>query len=184
MKYLLLLPDYNQSGEILVWNNGMSVPTPISICKDIPLRELPNCFVLGVPESLLRDNTDQDFVYAQYVRIDSQKKILSFSIRGGSDKSGRTVILTVLQFLNESDSLIFPPQVPLKLADSISEKNLIESRIESMMRSLQSDSPSNIKDMISAIEKYPRFRSFASEYVDSLVEKPQWTPNKKKDRFC
>lgn len=181
MKCLLLLPDFYQSGEINVWGDGMSLPMPVSVCKDIPLRELPDCFVLGIPESLLRANIEQDFVYAQYVRLDSKRSVLSFSIRGGNDKSGRTVVLTILQLLDEGEPLIFPPETPSSLPDSIGEKNTIENRIGAMMKSLQSDSLSNIKDMISAVEKYPKLRSFASEHVDSLAQKPQWTPNKKKE---
>src|SRR5690606_41421499 len=103
MKCLLLLPDFYQSGEINVWGDGMSLPMPVSVCKDIPLRELPDCFVLGIPESLLRANIEQDFVYAQYVRLDYKRSVLSFSIRGGNDKSGRTVVLTILQLLDEGD---------------------------------------------------------------------------------
>ncbi|WP_133154944.1 hypothetical protein [Billgrantia endophytica] len=181
MKCLLLLPDFYQSGEINAWGNGMSLPVPVSVCKDIPLRELPDCFVLGVPESLLRANVEQDFVYAQYVRLSSKRSVLSFSIRGGGDKSGRTVVLTILQLLDEGESLIFPPEVPPSLPDSIGEKNAIEGRIEAMMRSLQSDSSSNIKDMILAVAKHPKLRSFASEYADSLAQRPQWTPSKKKE---
>ncbi|PMR77941.1 hypothetical protein C1H69_01130 [Billgrantia endophytica] len=49
------------------------------------------------------------------------------------------------------------------------------------MRSLQSDSSSNIKDMILAVAKHPKLRSFASEYADSLAQRPQWTPSKKKE---
>lgn len=181
MKCLLLLPDFYQSGEINVWGDGMSLPMPVSVCKDIPLRELPDCFVLGIPESLLRANIEQDFVYAQYVRLGSKRSVLSFSIRGGNDKSGRTVVLTILQLLDEGEPLIFPPKAPSILPDSIGEKDTIENRIGAMMRSLQSDSLSNIKDMISAVEKYPKLRSFASEHVASLTQKPQWTPNKKKE---
>lgn len=181
MKCLLLLPDFYQSGEINAWSDGMSAPVPVSVCKDIPLRELPDCFVLGIPESLLRVNFEQDFVYAQYVRLDSKRSVLSFSIRGGNDKTGRTVVLTILQLLDEGEPLIFPPEVPSNLPDSISERNAIEDRIGSMMNSLQSASAANIKDMISAVEKYPKLRSFASEHVDSLAQKPQWAPNKKKE---
>ncbi|WP_283627360.1 hypothetical protein [Shewanella baltica] len=181
MKFLLLLPDFYQSGEINAWSGGMSAPVPVSVCKDIPLRELPDCFVLGIPESLLRVNIEKDFVYAQYVRLDSKRSVLSFSIRGGNDKTGRTVVLTILQLLDEGEQLMFPPEVPSNLPDSISERNAIEDRIGSMLNSLQSDSSSNIKDMISAVKKYPKLRSFASEHVDSLAQKPQWTPNKKKE---
>lgn len=181
MKCLVLLPDFYQSGEIHAWGDGMSAPVPVSLCKDIPLRELPDCFVLGIPESLLRANTEQDFVYAQYVRLDSKRSVLSYSIRGGIDKTGRTVVLTILQLLDEGEPLTFPPEAPSNLPDLTNERNAIEGRIGSMMNSLRSDSSSNIKDMISAVEKFPKFRSFASEYVKSLAQKPQWTPNKKKE---
>jgi hypothetical protein len=181
MKCLVLLPDFYQSGEIHAWSDGMSAPVPVSACKDIPLRELPDCFVLGIPESLLRANIERDFVYAQYVRLGSKRSVLSFSIRGGKDKSGRTVVLTIFQLLDEGEPLIFPPEVPSNLPDSIGEKKAIENRIGAMMRSLQSDSLSNIKEMISAVEKYPKLGSFASEHVDSLAHRPQWRPNKKKE---
>jgi len=181
MKYLLLLPDFYQSGEIKAWGEDMSLPVPVSICKDIPLRELPDSFVLGIPESLLRANVEQDFVYAQYARLNSKRSILSFSIRGGSDKSGRTVVLTILQLLGEGESLTFPPEAPLSLPLSIDKKNEIEGRIEAMIRRLQSESSENIKNMILAVEKYPKLRTFASEDTDSLARKPQWTPRKKKE---
>ncbi len=181
MKCFLLLPDFYQSGEINVWGDGMSLPVPVSTCKDIPLRELPSCFVLGIPESLLRANAQQDFVYAQYVRLNSRRSVLSFSIRGGNDKSGRTVVLTILQLLDKDESLIFPPEAPRSLPDSIDKKMIIENRILDMRRSLQSDSYSNIKDMILAVDKYPKIRSFASERADSLAQSPQWVPGKKKE---
>lgn len=183
MKCFLLLPDFYQSGEIHAWSDGMSAPVPVSVCKDIPLKELPDCFVLGIPESLLRANIEQDFVYAQYVRLGSKRSVLSFSIRGGNDKSGRTVVLTIVQLLDEGEPLTFSPEIPSNLPDSIDEKNTVENRIGAMMRSLQSGSLSNIKDMFSAVRKYPKLRSFASEHVDSLAHRPQWTPNKKKYSF-
>lgn len=180
MKYIWLLPDFDQSGVIKAWGDDMSsFPMSVSACKDIPLRELPDCFVLGIPESLLRGNVEQDFVYAQYVRLNSKKSILCFSIRGGSDKSGRTVVLTMLQFLAEGESLVFPPEAPSDLPTSIERNELIAGRIKAMIRSFNSSE--NIRDMISAVEKYPKIQTFASEYTDSLVQQPQWTPRKKKE---
>jgi hypothetical protein len=178
---LLLLPDFYQSGEINVWGDGMSLPMPVSIYKDIPLRELPDCFILGIPESLLRANVEQDFVYAQYARLNSKQSILSFSIRGGHDKSGRTVVLTILQLLGEGESLTFPPESPLSLPFSIDKRNEIEGRAEAMIKLLQSDPPANIKNMILAVGQYPKLQSFASEDTDSLAQRPQWTPHKKKE---
>lgn len=183
MKSFLLLPDYYQSGEINVWGDGMSLPVPVSICKDIPLRELPDCFILGIPESLLRAHVEQDFVFAQYARLNSKQSMLSFSIRGGLDKSGRTVVLTTLQLMMEGESLTFPPEAPPSLPFSIGEKNEIEGRAEAMIKLLQSDPPQNIKNMILAVKKHPKLRSFASEDSDSLAQKPQWTPLKKKYRY-
>lgn len=182
MKCLLLLPDFNQSGEIRVWGDGMSTPMPVSLCEDIPLRELPDCFVLGIPESLLRAHVEQDFVYAQYARLASKKNVLSYSIRGGNDKSGRTIVLTIFQLLNDAEKLKFPPEAPQDLPLSISEdeRHSIGDRIEAMMKSLKSDSTMNIKNMISAVEQFPKFRSFASEYSYLLAKSPQWTPRKKK----
>lgn len=182
MKCILLLPDFEQSGAVKAWGDDMSsFPMSVSACKDIPLRELPGCFVLGIPESLLRTNVEQNFVYAKYVRLNSKKSILSFSIRGGSDKSGRTVVLTMLQFLAEGESLKYPPEAPSGLPASIEGKKSIEDRIDAMIRSLKSDSSVNIKNMISAVTEYPKLQSFASEYTDSLVQQPQWTPRKKKE---
>lgn len=181
MKCLVLLPDFYQSGEIHAWSDGMLAPVPVSVCKDIPLRELPDCFVLGIPESLLRANIEQDFVYAQYARLNSKQSILSFSIRGGHDKSGRIIVLTILQLLGEGESLTFPPEAPPSLPFSIDKKNEIEGRAEVMIRLLQSEPPANIKNMILAVEQYPKLRSFASEDADSLAQRPQWTPRKKKE---
>lgn len=75
MKYLLLLPDFYQSGEIKAWGEDMSLPVPVSICKDIPA-ESYGSFVLGIPESLLRANVEQDFVYT--IRTLNSKKYSFF----------------------------------------------------------------------------------------------------------
>lgn len=182
MKCLLLIPDFDQSGEVKAWCSEALSLVSISSCKDIPLRELPDCFVLGIPESLLRANTEQDFIYAQYARLKSKRSVLSFSIRGGHDRSGRTVVLTVLQLLSEGESLKFPPEEPESLPKSIGEdeRKLIDDRIKAMMQSFQGNSSANVKEMILAVKQNPRIRSFASESTDSLVQKPQWTPRKKK----
>lgn len=180
----MLLPDFHQSGEIRLWGDGMNVPIPVSTCKDFRLIDLPDCFVLGIPESLLRANVGQDFIYAQYARLKNKQCILSFSIRCGQDKSGRTVVLSLLQLFAPGQSFAFPPESIPSLPQWVDKRTEVQNKVEEMMKLLRSDAQSNIKDMIRAVRQYPKIQSFASEYTDSLAQKPQWTPLKKKvNRF-
>lgn len=184
MKSVLLLPDFHQSGEIKLWGDGMTAPIPVSTCTEFRVIDLPDCFVLGIPESLLRANIGQDFIYAQYARLKNKQCILSFSIRCGQDKSGRTVVLSLLQLLAPGQSFTFPPESIPSLPQSIDKRTEVQDKAEEMVKLLRSDAQSNIKDMIRAVQQYQKIQSFASEYTDSLAQKPQWTPLKKKvNRF-
>lgn len=169
MRNIWLLPDTEQTGEIKALENESLTP----LHEAIDLGLLPKFFVLGIPESIVRENQDPDFMYAQYARIEDGKSVFSCSKRAGIDKSGRTIVLTNLQIINSGEHAIFPPPASVGVSQEI--KNYMES-----FENKDASSVSDITLMLNAVDSSAGLKSFASARSVHAVNKPQWVPPRKK----
>jgi len=171
-----LLPDTRQSGEIRAFRDGAYVTLEEGL--DISLRDLPACFALGVPESILEANTNPEFVYAQYARLASGVDLFACSTRAGNDVAGRTVVLTYLQRVNRGG-------VVSVLAESLPDTT--PALYAAMSRLVECLSPAalsrrvNVQTMLHAA-RHDRYSTYASESGDRVLNRPEWTPKKKAAR--
>lgn len=178
MKNFWLLPDVDQSGEIKVLRNG--TVTTLRNDSEFPLRQLPNSFILGIPESVLRENPDEDFIFAQYAKLDKKNNIFACSIRANKDISGRTVFLTNIKITSSNEHII----TSLEIDDGIDDKSVLGRMRDTsnIFEKKLNESGSNIQLMFTEINN-PRYKTFASEDLPMVANKPQWTPKKKSIRL-
>lgn len=169
MRNLWLLPDSEQSGVVKALEGTEIKP----IHEIVDLGVLPRSFVLGIPESVLRENQDDGFIYAQYSKLNNGTALFSCSKRAGNDKTGRTVVITNLQILNRNELPIFPPE-PNPCAPSLDASSMTGFDLDSNFHS------SNVKLMLDAVKARRFINSFASEPMPNSVNKPQWVPSTKK----
>mgnify|MGYP001061429946 FL=1 len=169
MRNLWLLPDFEQSGVVKALEGKQTNP----IHEVIDLGTLPNSFVLGIPESVLRENQDENFVYAQYSKLNNGTALFSCSKRAGNDKTGRTVVITNLQILTRNETPIFPPEA---------NPYAPPADASSMASFYHADDfhSANVKLMLEAVKARRFINSFASEQMPNSVNKPQWVPSTKK----
>ncbi|WP_139220704.1 hypothetical protein [Ectopseudomonas composti] len=171
MRSLWLLPDTEQSGVIQALEGADIGP----VHERIDLNLLPPCFVLGIPESVLRENPSDKFAYAQYARLADGMSVFACSMRSGRDRGGRTVMLTNLQYLDGSENAIFPPELNCNAGAEI-------FGYMSNFESMDDGSKRNIELMLKAVRLGARASTFSSEKLLKAVNKPDWMPLGKKSQ--
>ena len=103
-----VLPHRDQTGEDAVIVNGK----PARLSDVVEVRSLPKALVLGIPEEAVERDIDKDLIFAQFIRQpELVRAIFGVSICCGTDRSGRVVFLTAIQFLasGQSPTLSFDP---------------------------------------------------------------------------
>ena len=173
MRNLWLLPDEGQSGTILALEGTKIVP----LHKAVELAMLPPSFTLGIPEEALIANQNNDFVFAQFARIQNYNSLFSCSIRAGQDKSGRSVVLTNFQILESGEDPSIPP-----LCNNLNTSPSVGGAMEKLISiiSNEGDSTQKVKAMLDAVRRNPHLKSFSSERLSKCANKPAWMPQKKK----
>lgn len=173
MTFCWLLPDTDQTGEIKVVRGGIS--TTLSESLGIALQDLPASFVLGIPESILRANSDEHFIYAQYAKL-ATKHLFSCSMRAGKDVGGRTVLLTYVQAMPELNSICIQVEPESQDVDSMMIHAM--NTMSDLFRSESVQAGSNIARMLAEVNR-TKASTFASECAPDATNKPDWTPEKK-----
>lgn len=165
-----LLPDRQQIGTIFTIKNG----DKIDISQVISLKDLPLCFVLGIPEELLRGKITENFIYAQFVRLNSFS-IFACSIVVGRDVSGRRVFLTNIKKVDKNYEdlrglLSFEDSELVQLdGDIIRGVSILKNTISTQK---------NILKMLDAIKCNKQYKTYSSEELKSAVYLPDWMPLK------
>lgn len=174
MNSFWLIPDYSQSGTVVCVLNGAVSP----LHKALPLAAIPPELILGIPEELLIQYPDQDFVFTQFCRGRNGESYFACSIRAGVDVSGRTVTLTNLQCLAPGETPATPPPVDAALQGEA------ESAMRRLVYLLAHPTPQRDKmhAMLEALEALPRFTSFASDTLRKSAHRPQWMPDTAKKK--
>lgn len=172
MRNLWLIPDRDHEGVISVLEGDKISP----LHETLSLNKLPPALSFGIPKELLLKYQSNDFVYAQFARLKSSN-IFVRSIRAGHDKSGRTVTLTELQLLEKGES----PKVFVEVNPNATGQLLhFMEKMRSVLSDRQNISRRKIDEMLNATKELQWPDTFSSEYLTKSVNKPDWTPRKKK----
>ena len=173
MRNLWLIPDREQEGEISVLEGEK-----ISLLHEtLPLKKLPPALSFGIPKELLLKNLSNNFIYAQFGRLKNGQNIFARSIRAGQDRSGRTVTLTELQILEKGESPKISVQVNANASDELQHFML---KMKNILSDPDNISRKKIDEMLNATKREQRPVTFSSELLTESVNKPDWTPRKKK----
>lgn len=170
MRDIWLLPDREQTGTIQVFESGELKP----LHEAVELSLLPMSFVLGIPEAVLRENPSEGFVFSQYSRLSDNRAVFAVSKRAGLDQSGRSVVLTNLQWLEPEEHPVLPKGQTLEIFDKLRKsKEIIEF-------ALDDNALENVRAMLYAVDSRPSIRSYASESMARSANRPEWSPRRKK----
>jgi hypothetical protein len=169
---LWILPHRSQTGETEVIEQG----TLKRLTDVIQVTHLPKEIVIGIPESLLRNHAEEDFLFSQFHRKGYEGyDIFLISLKCGTDKEGRIVFLTMLRILAPSDDPLgfqveqsLPPE-EVRFATRLLER--FQKQDDLWIKS--------IKNMLKAIENYNNFASFANIPIPNCVYLPDWPVKKK-----
>lgn len=175
MRNLWLLPDTNQTGNILSHENGNITP----LHKSITLRDLPAAITLGIPEEILESQKKDDYVYGQFGRTKDNKNIFLCSSRAGKDVSGRTVVITNLRIFDANEPFDFAPEIDENASPD--NKKLMQS-LRSALEDQTNESTIKIRLMLNAAKFHSRLRSFSSEAIQRAAVPPDWPFIKKNDK--
>lgn len=173
MRHIVALPDYDQSGSISAWTERGTKSLKQALSEvGVELAMLPPSFVIGIPEPLLREHADSNFVLSQVVRLD-HAVLMSTSCQAGLDRTGRHVFLTEISIENNANeglheiSNLHRAQ-PVELSEDLTD--LIVKMRESASRDL--------KDLLRVALRRPRYRHLSSHSMTGMHYQPDW-PKKK-----
>jgi hypothetical protein len=171
MRSLWILPDRDQSGELMVNEDGGLK----KLTDAINITSLPAALTLGIPEEILRCDHGEDVVYAQYARLSGQA-LFCVSMRCGNDRAQRTVTLTNIQVLASDEAPSLPPP------SFSSQDSVVAEKLAKMQRHFADRDDSvakKVNSMLIAASKLPTFKTFASEPLVTTTNKPDWMPPKR-----
>jgi hypothetical protein len=171
MRSLWILPDRAQSGDLLI-QEGDEVKR---LTEVIQLATLPPSLTLGIPEEILRRNAYEDFVYAQYVKLEDSSSIFCVSLNCGTDRTQRTVTLTNLQILEFGESPVYPPPL-IEHDDPLVMNSLNKLRIPFAAQG--NVAATKVQVMLAAVENERWNKSFGSERLVTTTNKPDWMPQR------
>jgi hypothetical protein len=175
MRNLWLLPDREQSGAICVFENDEIT----FLHETVNLAELPPALVLGIPEELLIENQESDFLFGQFFRL-KNLDIFCCSGRAGKDISGRTVVVTNMQMLRKGEIPRVPPEFNSKASN---DYVFFMKAITDIFLDTQCESSKNILHMLTVVNNNIRLNSFSSERLSRAISKPDWMPSKKNTKI-
>lgn len=173
MRHIVALPDYNQSGSISAWTETGTKSLKQALSESgVELAMLPPSFVIGIPEPLLRERVETDFVLSQVVRLD-HAIIMSTSCQAGLDKTGRHVFLTELSVEDSVNAGIrelsnFYRVIPVGLSEELTDL------IVKMRKAALGD----LRTLLEVALRRPRDRHLSSRSMTGMHYQPDW-PKKK-----
>lgn len=168
MRNLWILPDRNQDGMSPTLENEHIHP----ISEIVKLQDFPPELVLGIPEEILRANSENLFIYGQFAKLATGGTAFCLSIPAGKDISGRKVFISNLQILASGEHPEVPPSPPANTPRQ--EREWVDQ--------LVNGAPSlyaPIRSMLRATTINMHAKTFSSELLFTTRYKPDWMPKKK-----
>ncbi|HHQ6722808.1 TPA: hypothetical protein ACSTNG_002582 [Serratia fonticola] len=173
MRCIWLLPDRKQSGCISALEDGITY----NLHELIDLSALPPELILGIPEELFRTKIELNFLFGQFMILNSGERIFCISAPAGRDISGRIVSISNLQILGRKEEPNLNFSAPLNTSDEDGEiiRDVFVKKSNDSLKKLEP-----INRMLKAVILVKKARSFASETLTVSSNKPGWMPQKKK----
>lgn len=171
MKTAWILPDRQQTGMVFIdWGSNIE-----PLHKSLDLGRLPKAFTLGIPEEVASSDLAANAVFSQFARLEGGSSLFAASLVAGNDNGGRTVVLTLLVTLQQNDVLNQLNDLDIQLP--MSEKKHGEKLLNILADDFRSRD-SSLSFMLKAVERFPRFNTFASDYLSRSVNPPDWMKKK------
>lgn len=176
MSHIVALPDYGQSGSISAWTEQGTKSLKQALSEiGVELAMLPPSFVIGIPEPLLRDNAEDNFVLSQVVRLD-QAIIMSTSCQAGLDRTGRHVFLTELSIENSvSDGMRELSNLhkvrPVGLSEDLAD----------LLANMRETAFDDLRNLLRVARRAPRYRHLSSRSMAGMHYQPDWPKKKLSD---
>lgn len=177
MKNIWIIPDRHQNGLTY----AIDAETIAPLTELVNVKRIPPELVIGIPEEILRKNSDIGFLYAQCAKLltdSNQAEGYAFCIStpAGTDRSGRIVCITNLQILDSAESPTLPPERPSGFPHDL----IIWTE---GFDDIQSGTYRPVFQMLEARCKRSSLRSFSSERLRNSRFTPDWMPQKKSTKF-